>query len=119
MTEPALTVHQPDLKALAVAVLGCWGTPPVIADLTAEPMIRTDLCGVDSRGVGMLRRYREWHAAGDIVPAAEPKVVGDEGPTGVVDRPPGARPPPVVPARVPRRARPIRERGWQNAKPAR
>jgi hypothetical protein len=72
MTEPALTVRQPDLKALAVAVLGCLGTPPVIADLTAELMIR-----------------------------------GDEGPTGVVDRPPGARPPPVVPARVPRRARPL------------
>jgi LDH2 family malate/lactate/ureidoglycolate dehydrogenase len=48
-------------------------------------MVRTDLRGVDSHGVGMLPTYLRWHRLGWIVPAAEPKIVRDEGTTAVVD----------------------------------
>ncbi len=56
-----------------------------MADLTADLMVRTDLRGVDSHGVGMLPTYLRWHRAGYIHPAAEPKIVRDEGTTAVVD----------------------------------
>ena len=48
-------------------------------------MVRTDLRGVDSHGVGMLPTYLRWHRRGWIVPAAEPKITRDEGTTAVVD----------------------------------
>ncbi len=48
-------------------------------------MVRTDLRGVDSHGVGMLPTYLRWHRQGWIVPAAEPKITRDEGTTAVVD----------------------------------
>jgi LDH2 family malate/lactate/ureidoglycolate dehydrogenase len=85
MSAEPLLVRPDALKAFVLAVLARWGTPPAIADLTADLMIRTDLRGVDSHGVGMLPRYQEWYRAGFIVPTAEPKIVRDEGPTAVVD----------------------------------
>ena len=85
MTDRSLLVHAPDLKAFIVSVFDRWGTPPAIADLTADLMVRTDLRGVDSHGVGMLPTYLRWHRQGWIVPAAEPKITRDEGTTAVVD----------------------------------
>lgn len=85
MTDRPLLVPAPTLKAFIVSVFDRWGTPPAIADLTAALMVRTDLRGVDSHGVGMLPTYQRWHRRGWIVPAAEPKVARDEGTTAVVD----------------------------------
>jgi LDH2 family malate/lactate/ureidoglycolate dehydrogenase len=85
MTARPLLVTAPALKAFIVSVFDRWGTPPAIADLTADLMVRTDLRGVDSHGVGMLPAYDRWHRCGWIVPAAEPKVTRDEGTTAVVD----------------------------------
>jgi LDH2 family malate/lactate/ureidoglycolate dehydrogenase len=85
MTDRSLIVPAPVLKAFIVSVFDRWGTPPAIADLTADLMVRTDLRGVDSHGVGMLPTYLRWHRLGWIVPAAEPKIVRDEGTTAVVD----------------------------------
>jgi len=73
------------LRAFIVAVLDRWGAPPAIAATTAELMVRTDLRGVDSHGIGMLPKYHEWYRAGYIVPAAEPEVVRDAGPTATLD----------------------------------
>jgi LDH2 family malate/lactate/ureidoglycolate dehydrogenase len=85
MTDRPLLVSVSALKAFIMSVFDRWGTPPAIADRTADLMVRTDLRGVDSHGVGMLPTYQRWHARGWIVPAAEPKVERDEGTTAVVD----------------------------------
>jgi LDH2 family malate/lactate/ureidoglycolate dehydrogenase len=85
MTDRALVVTAPVLKAFIVSVFDRWGTPPAIADLTADLMVRTDLRGVDSHGVGMLPTYQRWFRRGWIVPTAEPKIVRDEATTAVVD----------------------------------
>ena len=85
MTDRPLVVSAPALKAFIVSVFDRWGTPPAIAELTADLMVRTDLRGVDSHGVGMLPTYLRWHRRGWIVPAAEPKITRDEGTTAVVD----------------------------------
>jgi L-2-hydroxycarboxylate dehydrogenase (NAD+) len=85
VTDGPLSVRAETLKGFILAVLQRWGTPARIAERTAELMVRTDLRGVDSHGVGMLAKYHEWYRAGYIVPAAEPKIVRDEGPTASVD----------------------------------
>jgi L-2-hydroxycarboxylate dehydrogenase (NAD+) len=85
MTDAPLLVPASALKTFVVSVFDRWGTPPAIADLTADLMVRTDLRGVDSHGVGMLPTYQRWYRRGWIVPAAEPKVARDEGTTAVVD----------------------------------
>jgi len=85
MSDRPLLVPAPTLKAFIVSVFDRWGTPPAIADLAADLMVRTDLRGVDSHGVGMLPTYLRWYRRGWIVPAAEPKITRDEGTTAVVD----------------------------------
>ena len=85
MTDRPLLVSAAALKAFLVSVFDRWGTPPAVADLTADLMVRTDLRGVDSHGVGMLPTYQRWYRRGWIVPSAEPKVARDEGTTAVVD----------------------------------
>jgi LDH2 family malate/lactate/ureidoglycolate dehydrogenase len=85
MTDAPLLVSPAALRAFVVSVFDRWGTPPAVAELAADLMVRTDLRGVDSHGVGMLPTYVRWHRRGFIVPAAEPKVVRDEGTTAVVD----------------------------------
>jgi LDH2 family malate/lactate/ureidoglycolate dehydrogenase len=85
MTDRPLRVSTATLKTFVVSVFDRWGAPPAIADLTADLMVRTDLRGVDSHGVGMLPTYQRWFRRGWIVPAAEPKVDRDEGTTAVLD----------------------------------
>jgi LDH2 family malate/lactate/ureidoglycolate dehydrogenase len=61
MMDRALVVSAPALKAFITSIFERWGTPAAIADLTADLMVRTDLRGVDSHGVGMLPTYQRWH----------------------------------------------------------
>jgi LDH2 family malate/lactate/ureidoglycolate dehydrogenase len=58
---------------------------PRNAALTADLMVRTDLRGVDSHGIGMLPRYVEWTRAGFVHPWAEPQVARDDLATALVD----------------------------------
>jgi LDH2 family malate/lactate/ureidoglycolate dehydrogenase len=89
MTDPRtpapLRVTHSALETFILAVLARWGTPSSIAGVTADLMVRTDLRGVDSHGIGMLPRYEQWRREGFIVPAAEPKIVRDDGTTALVD----------------------------------
>ncbi len=76
MTDATLVVGHDDLKAFILAVFDRWGTPPTVAELTADLMVRTDLRGVDSHGVGMLPTYLKWYRAGYIVPEPALEHVG-------------------------------------------
>ena len=73
------------LQRFIVSVLGALRMPPKNAELTAELMVRTDLRGVDSHGIGMLPKYVEWTRAGYIHPWAEPVLVRDDLATALVD----------------------------------
>jgi LDH2 family malate/lactate/ureidoglycolate dehydrogenase len=74
-----------DLRGLAAAVLGGWGMPADKATLTAELMVETDLLGVDSHGVSMLRQYEAMHRAGRLRLDAEPTVLRDVAATALLD----------------------------------
>ncbi|MGH7279518.1 MAG: Ldh family oxidoreductase, partial [Candidatus Rokuibacteriota bacterium] len=83
MAETAVLVAAPRLHAFIVDVLGAMKMPRRQADITAGLMVRTDLRGVDSHGIGMLPRYHEWWQAGYIVADAEPVLERDDMATGV------------------------------------
>lgn len=85
MTPAPLVVDHRALRAFIVLVLARWQTPRHIAETTADLMVATDLRGIDSHGVGMLPKYLEWYRRGYIVPAAEPEVARDAGPTATID----------------------------------
>lgn len=81
---PVLIPHR-RLHAFVVDVLQAMKMPAARADLTAALMVRTDLRGVDSHGIGMLPRYHEWWQAGFLALDAEPTVVRDDLATGLID----------------------------------
>jgi len=83
--ETAIVVNHEQLKRFIADVLAALGMARHIADHTAELMVRTDLRGVDSHGIGMLPLYVEWTRKGYIDPSAEPVVVRDELATALVD----------------------------------
>lgn len=83
--ETAIVVTHERLKTFIAEVLAALGMTRRIADHTAELMVRTDLRGVDSHGIGMLPTYVEWTRSGFIEPSAEPVVVRDELATALVD----------------------------------
>lgn len=85
MSDTPVLVPAERLHAFIVRVLQAMKTPPAAAELTAGLMVRTDLRGVDSHGIGMLPRYVEWWRGGFVVPDAEPVVVRDDLATGLVD----------------------------------
>lgn len=84
-TENAVVVNHERLREFIREVLIALGMARPIADHTAELMVRTDLRGVDSHGIGMLPKYVGWIRVGFIDPAAEPVVVRDELATALVD----------------------------------
>ncbi len=85
MAEAAAVVAHGALEAFIVSVLEALGMSRKNAALTATLMVRTDLRGVDSHGIGMLPKYVEWTRAGYIDPAAEPSVVRDDLATALLD----------------------------------
>ena len=78
MAELPVTVSAEALTAFIVSVLEALQMSPANASLTADLMVRTDLRGVDSHGIGMLPRYVEWTRAGFVNPGAEPVVARDD-----------------------------------------
>jgi L-2-hydroxycarboxylate dehydrogenase (NAD+) len=82
--EPVVVPHE-RLAEFIVSVLEGIKMSPKNARLTADLMVRTDLRGVDSHGIGMLPKYVEWTRLGFIHPWAEPTVARDDLATGLVD----------------------------------
>jgi len=85
MAESGVTVSVDSLAAYIVSVLEALRMSSKNAGLTAGLMVRTDLRGVDSHGIGMLPKYVEWTRAGFVHPWAEPTVARDDGATALVD----------------------------------
>jgi LDH2 family malate/lactate/ureidoglycolate dehydrogenase len=85
MADAPVVVTAQHLTGFIVAVLEGLKMSPRNAALTADLMVRTDLRGVDSHGVGMLPKYMEWTRAGFIHPWADPVVVRDDLATALVD----------------------------------
>lgn len=85
MDESPVVVSHVRLGEFIAAVLRALGMPRHILEPTVRLMVQTDLRGVDSHGIGMLPRYAEWIRDGFIDPAAEPKIVRDEGATALMD----------------------------------
>jgi len=85
MEETPVTIHHARLGEFIIAVLGALGMPRHILEPTVRLMVRTDLRGVDSHGIGMLPRYVEWIEGGFIDPAAEPKTARDDLATALLD----------------------------------
>jgi LDH2 family malate/lactate/ureidoglycolate dehydrogenase len=78
MADRPIIVTRERLKAFIVGILEALKTSPPNAALTADLMVRTDLRGVDSHGIGMLPRYVELTRAGFIRPWAEAVVARDD-----------------------------------------
>src|SRR5882762_8894110 len=85
MAESAILVSHTRLQEFIVSALVAMKMSRPIAEVTAGLMVRTDLRGVDSHGIGMLPRYHELWQAGYIRMDAEPSVVRDEVATGLFD----------------------------------
>jgi len=66
-------------------VLEALEMAPKKAAICADLMVRTDLRGVDSHGIGMLPKYVEWTRADFMHPEAEPTVARDDQATALVD----------------------------------
>jgi LDH2 family malate/lactate/ureidoglycolate dehydrogenase len=85
MADAPVVVNHERLADFIVSVLEALKMSPKNARLTADLMVRTDLRGVDSHGIGMLPKYVEWTHLGFIHPSAEPTVARDDLATGLVD----------------------------------
>jgi LDH2 family malate/lactate/ureidoglycolate dehydrogenase len=82
---PPIVVPHDRLADFIVSVLEALKMSPKNARLTADLMVRTDLRGVDSHGIGMLPKYVEWTRAGFVHPWADPVVARDDLATALVD----------------------------------
>ena len=73
------------LREQIVSVLTAWGMPAEAAGVAAHVMVETDLRGVDSHGINMLRQYEETFRRGALNVAAETKVLRDRATTALLD----------------------------------
>ncbi len=67
MPDAPVMVRHTHLETFIVATLMAMKMPRAPAEITAGLMVRTDLRGVDSHGIGMLPRYVEWWREGYLV----------------------------------------------------
>src|SRR5947208_705786 len=81
---PVLVTHTRRHESI-VDVLMAMQMERAPAEITAGHMVRTDLRGVDSHGIGMLPRYVEYWRAGYLQLDSEPKVVRDDGAMALFD----------------------------------
>jgi LDH2 family malate/lactate/ureidoglycolate dehydrogenase len=73
------------VRAQVLSVLIAWGMPRAHAETAAEVMTETDLRGVDSHGINMLRQYDETFRRGALNVKAEIKVLRDRATTALLD----------------------------------
>ena len=85
MPDAPVMVRHTHLETFIVATLMAMKMPRAPAEITAGLMVRTDLRGVDSHGIGMLPRYVEWWREGYLVLDAEPRVERDDGAIALLD----------------------------------
>jgi LDH2 family malate/lactate/ureidoglycolate dehydrogenase len=85
MVDSPITVTHARLHAFIVEALQAMKMPAPAAEITAGLMVRTDLRGVDSHGIGMLPRYHEHWQQGYVSMDAEPTVVQDDAAIALYD----------------------------------
>jgi LDH2 family malate/lactate/ureidoglycolate dehydrogenase len=85
MSETPVAIPPTRLHAFIVDTLTAMKMPAPAAEITAGHMVRTDLRGVDSHGIGMLPRYHDHWQQGYISMDAEPTVVRDDAATALYD----------------------------------
>jgi LDH2 family malate/lactate/ureidoglycolate dehydrogenase len=74
-----------NVRAQIYSLLRAWGMSESQSTLSADVMVDTDLSGVDSHGVSMLKTYNGFRISGRLNLNAEPKVINDRGVTALVD----------------------------------
>ena len=80
-----MIISATDLTAFATAILDHAGGNPDAAGRVAARLVRANLTGHDSHGVGMIPAYVEGILAGELRPAAVAEIVRDNGPFLLVD----------------------------------
>jgi uncharacterized oxidoreductase len=73
------------LRRLTSAILKSGGSADPEADLVADHLVRANLAGHDSHGVGMIPAYVRHLQAGLVVPNTRVKLVKDDGPMLMFD----------------------------------
>ena len=68
-----------NLRRLTSAIVKAGGSAAPEADLVAEHLVRANLMGHDSHGVGMIPTYIRHLKAGLVVPNTRAKLVKDDG----------------------------------------
>jgi LDH2 family malate/lactate/ureidoglycolate dehydrogenase len=84
-SEAPHVIRADELVAFARDLLGGLGTPAAAAEAVAASLVDSDLAGHDSHGVRRLLPYTDFVRAGQVDPAAEPKLTDSSGATAVVD----------------------------------
>ncbi len=85
MAETPVRVTHTRLHEFVVDVLLAMKMGRTAAEITAGHMVRTDLRGVDSHGIGMLPRYVEWWRDGYLQLDRKPQVIRDDGAMALFD----------------------------------
>ena len=75
----------PLLKKKIISILTAWGMALEEADIASTVMIETDLRGVDSHGINMLRQYEETFKRGALNIKAQTKIIRDRSTTALLD----------------------------------
>ena len=81
----AMDASEASVRAQILAILGAWGMPRDIADVTAEVMVETDLMGIDSHGISMVMMYDGMRRDGQLKLDARPVVERDAGAVVLMD----------------------------------
>ena len=73
------------LKEQIFSILVAWGMSETDANVTAEVMVETDLRGVDSHGINMLRQYEETKKRGALNMSPNTEIVRERKTTALLD----------------------------------
>ena len=73
------------LHDMSAAIFHAMGSAPAEAEEAAAHLVRANLTGHDSHGVGMLPAYMRLFAEGKLVPNQTLQTVVDDGPILVLD----------------------------------
>src|SRR5262245_34585873 len=85
MPDPDIVIAAQELIVFARQILEAVNVPPAKAELAATSLVAANLRGVDSHGVQLLAFYVEQIESGDVSPAAEGRVVAENGGSLVFD----------------------------------
>lgn len=79
------TIDAAGLQHLCSRLLECLGVNASEASFTATALVASNLRGVDSHGVALLRYYLEQLEHGDMEPNGEPELLHNSGCTALID----------------------------------